>query len=406
LRGAVLLVGTELLGGTVVDRNLAFVAGAVSRKGVTIARAETVPDRVDAIADAALRLAAVADLLVVTGGLGPTADDVTREALARALGVAIRIDEGIRAAIARRLETRGLPAGDAAVRQASFPEGTEPVPNPVGSAPGFRGSLGSCRFWVLPGVPPEAAAMIEPLVDALPEPRAGWSWERLVATAGLSEVRAATLLADGGFAAPSGVDLAFLPGPAGVRLRLSAPDGAPAAELDRAERAMRELLGEAALPRPGLAESLVEALAAAGGTLATAESCTGGLVGARITDVPGASSVYLGGIVAYSNRAKSERLGVPEESLERHGAVSEPVVRGMAEGVRAAYAASLGIAVTGIAGPGGGTDEKPVGTVWLAVADRDGTEARSFVFPGSREMVRERAAHKALEMAYRRVRPA
>ena len=292
------------------------------------------------------------------------------------------------------------------MRQASFPEGTEPVPNPVGSAPGFRGTLGTCRFWVLPGVPPETAVMIGPLVDGLPEPRDGWGWERLVATVGMSEVRAETLLAEGGFAPPPGAALAFLPTPGGVKLRIFAREGAPNDALDAAERTLRRILGGAALPRAGLPESLVAELALAGRTLATAESCTGGLVGSRITDVPGASSVYLGGIVSYSDRAKVARLGVAEHLLERYGAVSEPVVRAMAEGVRAAFEASIGVAVTGIAGPGGGTEAKPVGTVWLAVTDREGTESRRFDFPGSREMVRERSVHKALEMAYRRVRPA
>jgi nicotinamide-nucleotide amidase len=406
VRGAILLVGTELLSGTIADRNVPIVAAALVRKGVPVVRVETVPDELDAIAAAARRLAGAADLLVVTGGLGPTADDVTREALARALGTGIRVDEEIRAAIERRLAARGLPVGESAVRQASFPEGTEPVANPVGSAPGFRGALGACRFWVLPGVPPETAVMIGALVDGLPEPRPGWGWERLVATVGMSEVRAETLLAAGGFAPPPGAALAFLPGPAGVKLRVFAPDGAPNDALDAAERAMRGILGGAALPRAGLPESLVRELALAGRTLATAESCTGGLVGARITDVPGASSVYLGGIVSYSDRAKVARLGVAEDLLERHGAVSEPVARAMAEGVRAAFEASIGVAVTGIAGPGGGTEAKPVGMVWLAVTDREGTESRRFDFPGSREMVRERSAHKALEMAYRRVRPA
>jgi nicotinamide-nucleotide amidase len=403
VRGAVLLIGSELLGGVIPDRNVPILAEVLSRKGVTLVRTETVPDDLEIIADAARGLAARSDLLVVTGGLGPTADDVTREAFARALGVELRIDETFRAAIQERLSSRGLPVGESAVRQATFPVGTEPIPNPVGSAPGFRGELGGCRFWVLPGVPPEVAAMIEPLVDELPEPREGWGWERVVATIGLSEVRAATILAKGGFTPPDGVELGFLPTPGGVRLRLFGPRGAPSEELDAAERGLRALLGEAALPGRWLVESLVMSLAEAGRTLATAESCTGGLIGARITDVPGASSVYFGGIVSYSNQAKIERLGVASDLVERHGAVSEPVVRAMAEGVQAAFAASIGVAVTGIAGPGGGTEDKPVGTVWLATSDRTGTVAEHFVFPGSREMVRERTVNKALEMAYRRV---
>jgi nicotinamide-nucleotide amidase len=405
VRGAVLLVGSELLDGSVSDRNVAIVAAELARQGVVVARAETVPDDVGAIADAVRRLAEVSDLLVVTGGLGPTADDVTREGVAQALGVGVHTNVYIRASIEKRPAARGPPA-EGATRQASFPKGTVPIRNPVGSAPGFGGEIGSCRFWVLPGVPPEVVEMIGPLVDGLPTPQSGWGWHRLVATAGLSELRAAAILDAGGFVVPARVSLGFLPGAGGVKLRLFAPRGAPATELDETEQSIRSLLGSAALPESGLPESLVAALAAERRTVATAESCTGGAIGVRITDVPGASSVYLGGIVSYSDRAKIERLGLAPELLARHGTVSEPVVRAMVEGARAAFEAWLAVAVTGIAGPSGGSPEKPVGTVWIAVSDPAGTETRRFVFPGSREMVRERTVNKALEMAYRRVRPA
>jgi nicotinamide-nucleotide amidase len=283
--------------------------------------------------------------------------------------------------------------------------------NPVGTAPGFHGRLARCEFWALPGVPQEVTEMVRAVAEGvgrlpgggLP---AGFAWERIVATLGVGEVRVAERLETGGFVVPPGVRLAFLPSAGGVRLRLAAPEGAPIEVLDHAESDIRALLGAWVLPFPGVAESLVRALAAQRRTLATAESCTGGLLGARITDGPGSSSVYLGGIVSYANRIKAERLGVPSALLEEHGAVSEPVANAMAVGARRELGADIATAITGVAGPGGGTPAKPVGTVWIAVADSSGDETFGFRFLGNREMVRERSVQKAMELVYRRLRGA
>ncbi len=399
----VLLVGDELLGGTISDLNAAQVARAFGPRGVPVAGVEVVGDLPEAIAGAARRAAEHCDLLVVTGGLGPTADDVTRDGLALAMGVGLDEDEDVRLDIERRMERRGIerPA-DSVRRQATFPVGTAVVRNPVGSAPGFTGWLGTCRFYVLPGVPQEVAEMLPAVVAALPDPPAGRDWQRIVATAGLGEVRVAERLEGAEFVPPPGISLAYLPSPGGVRLRLFAPAGAAVEDLDRAEREVRALLADRALPRESLPESLVELLREGGRRLATAESCTGGLLGARITEVPGASAVYLGGTVAYDNRMKASRLAVDPAEIEAHGAVSEAVARAMARGAREAFGADLALSVTGIAGPDGGTEEKPVGTVWIGLADDRGDEARRFLFGGNREMVRERTVNKALEIAYRR----
>ncbi len=400
--GRVLLVGDELLGGAASDRNTAVIAAALGARGVALAGAETVGDERPAIRDAIRRLAPACDVLVLTGGLGPTDDDLTREALADALDVPLVEDGTARGWIEARYAERQLAPGPSARRQARLPDGATPVANPLGTAPGIRARLGDCRIYALPGVPAEVAGMIGAVASELGVLPDGHGWERIVATLGVGEVRVAERLDAAGFAAPDGLRLAFLPGPGGVRLRLAAPGGAPDAILDAADAEIRRILGDWALPGPTLAESLVRRFAASGTTLTSAESCTGGLIGARITDVPGSSSVYLGGLVAYANPVKVRALGVDEGVLERHGAVSEPVVRAMAEGARARFAATVAVAVTGVAGPGGGTAEKPVGTVWIAAADARGTEAAVFRFPGSREMVRERTVQKALEMAYRR----
>jgi len=405
VKGAVLLVGDELLGGVITDRHVAAIVETLSPHGVGIAAVEIVPDDEEAIARAAVRRAAECELLVVCGGIGPTDDDVTRQALARALGVPLREDTAVRRGIEARLAERGV-GPESAARQSLFPEGTVPVANPVGTAPGFRGRLGACAFWVLPGVPVETREMLRQVADSLPAVREDQDRERIVATVGLGETRAAELLRAGAFRPPAGISLAYLPRPGGVRLRLFAPEGFSRAAFDEAERAMRTILGDEALPRATLVESLLVELETRGRTFATAESCTGGLLGARFTDVPGASSVYLGGVVTYSNRAKVERLGVSAEAIEAHGAVSEEVAVALAEGCRKVFGASLAVSVTGVAGPSGGTPDKPVGTVWIGIADGGGSGAERFRFPGPRDLVRERTVNKALEMAYRRTRRA
>jgi nicotinamide-nucleotide amidase len=274
----------------------------------------------------------------------------------------------------------------------------------MGTADGLKGRLGSCEVWVVPGVPEEARVMLEALAGSLPLPAPGHEWERIVATAGLRETAVAERLERAGFRPPEGIALGFLPSPGGVVLRLAARPAAPSSALASAESAVRDVLGDDALPEPSLAASLVRVLREAGATFATAESCTGGLLGATITDVPGASSVYLGGVVAYSDGAKTDLLGVAPSLLEEHGAVSEAVARAMAGGCRRRFRAALAVAVTGIAGPTGGSPEKPVGTVCVGIDGGGAASARTFRFGGTRELVRERSVGRALEMAYRRAR--
>jgi nicotinamide-nucleotide amidase len=244
--------------------------------------------------------------------------------------------------------------------------------------------------------------MMPNVVADLPAPPPEFAWERIVWTAGLSEVRAALALEESGFVTPEGAMLGFLPGPGGVRIKLASRVGVAAEAMDRAEAHVRQALAGFAISVAPLERAVLHELGARGRTLATAESCTGGLLGARITDVPGSSSVYLGGVVAYANRVKTAQLGVDPAAIEAHGAVSEPVARAMAEGARRAFSADVGVAVTGVAGPGGGTPVNPVGSVWFGLADAAGTLARHFLFSGSREMIRERSVAKALELVWRR----
>jgi nicotinamide-nucleotide amidase len=404
VNAALLLVGNEILAGFVRDSNAALLARALAQRGCPVARAEVVGDDVEEIAAAVQRLAEAVSLLVVTGGLGPTEDDLTRAGVARALGRELVLDEGVLAEILARAEARGLPTPDRVRWQAEFPQESEAVPNPLGSAPGIRCYLGDCDIWVLPGVPAEVEAMLPGLLATLPEPPAGTAFERLIATAGLNEVRVAELVHASSFRPPPGVLLSYLPSPGGIRLRLAAPLGASAAALDRAAAELQAVLAPHDLPAATPAAALVRELTRVHRTMASAESCTGGMIGGRITDVPGSSVVYLGGVIAYANRVKTEQLGVATDSLERHGAVSEETVRAMARGCRERFGSDLALAVTGVAGPSGGTERNPVGTVWIGVADAAGIFTRRHVFPGNRETVRERTVSRALVMAYLRIR--
>ena len=401
---AILLVGDELLSGVVRDLNLATIARALATRGISVERVEVVSDGTKEIAHAARRLAESADILLVTGGLGPTDDDRTREGLAKAIGVPLETDPVWEARILDRARSLGLPAPKMIARQATFPRATIPLENPVGSAPGFRGRIGECEFFVLPGVPREVEAMMAVVLSHLPEPPPDFVWECIVATAGLSEVRAALSLEEHGFEPPPDTNLGFLPGPAGVRVKLFSRIGVVREAMVHAESRIRAALAGFEIPVFPLERAVVEELSSRGLTLATAESCTGGLLGARITDVPGASSVYLGGIVAYANSAKASILGVDPATIRDHGAVSEPTALAMANGCRDRFGAHVGVSVTGVAGPGGGTPVNPVGSVWIGVADERASLAHHFQFSGNREMVRERSAAKALEMVWRRIR--
>lgn len=403
-RSAVLLVGDEILSGVVRDLNLATIARALATRGIPVERVEVVSDTTKEIAHAAKRLAESADILLVTGGLGPTDDDRTREGLAKAAGVPLETDPVWEARIVDRARSLGLPAPKMLARQATFPRGTIPIENPVGSAPGFRGRIHKCEFFVLPGVPREVEAMMQVVLAHLPEPPPDFVWECIVATAGLSEVRAALSLEEHGFEPPPDTDLGFLPGPAGVRVKLFSRVGVIRETMAGAEATIRAALAGFEIPVFPLERALVEEMKIRGLTLATAESCTGGLLGARITDVPGASSVYLGGVVAYANSAKAGILGVDPETIRDHGAVSEPTAKAMASGCRERFEAMMGVSITGVAGPDGGTAVNPIGSVWIGVADERASLAHHFQFSGNREMVRERSVAKALELVWRRIR--
>ncbi|HET6442144.1 MAG TPA: nicotinamide-nucleotide amidohydrolase family protein [Phycisphaerae bacterium] len=378
MRAVILSIGSELVTGLAMDTHSAEIARALGSLGVAVVRHETLDDDVAEIAVGFVAAAGDADLVIATGGLGPTSDDLTRDGLAQAIGVPLETNPEALAML-------------------------EALPNPMGTAPGILARLDKARVFCLPGVPVEMRRMLEDQVlPRIKEPGAGRvARVRTVRTFGSPESVVGERLAD--LMAPGRrprVATAVHSGVIDVHIHASGSADevdrlleADAAEVKRRLEAV--VFGEGA---DGMEDAVAAILAQRGATLAVAESCTGGLVAARLVDVPGMSEHLVEGIVAYSNASKVRLLGVPKEIIEQHGAVSEPVVRAMAEGVRAASGADVGVAVTGIAGPSGGTPDKPVGTAWFAVTDGAGTHAARELFVGDRATIRARAAVYALNL--------
>ncbi len=401
MRAVIIAVGDELISGKTVDSNSAYLSARLAERGVTTLAHVTVGDDEAAIADAIGRGSGQAEVVVVSGGLGPTADDVTRHGLARALGAELLLHEGCLRAIEaffRRRERQMVPGNRV---QAMIPAGAEPLPNELGTAAGIAARLGGARLFLLPGVPHEMRRMFEREVSPRLPPPAEAIAGRVVHAFGTGESDVAALITDlmRRGANPT-VGITVSAGLISVRVAARAPCPEEARRLagDAADEVARRLgtlvVGEGDAT---MASVVGERLRRLGHTLATAESCTGGLIGEMITAVPGASDYYLGGVVAYSNRLKGQLLGVPADVLAEHGAVSEPVARAMAEGARQRLAADWAIGVTGIAGPGGGTEDKPVGLVHVALTGPEGTTTMRRVYPGDRDIIRRRTAYGALD---------
>ena len=403
-------IGNELLLGFTLDSNGAHLARELAAIGVSILRRTSVGDEATAIAAVVREALDRTGAVITTGGLGPTSDDLTKPSVAAVFGRSMRLDEGILEALRQRWISRGwgteLPAAN--TQQAMIPDGASILVNRHGSAPGIWLEDERAR-WVamLPGVPREMRGMFaDELLPKLRE-RLGASAtavvvSRTVRTTGISE----SLLADTlkpVESALAGLSLAFLPGWAGVDLRLTSRGrsaGESAARLDSAAAVLRTAIGSSVYgaETDDLARAVLERLRTAGMTLVVAESCTGGLLGSRITAIPGSSHFFLGGVIAYSNEVKATHLGVGDNTLIKHGAVSEATAREMASGVRARYRADLAVSITGVAGPDGGTPEKPVGTVCVAVDLRGVLTSARRQLIGDREEVRLRSTQWALDM--------
>ena len=405
---ACLAVGSELLGESRLDSNSLAITRALGRHGFEVVEKRVVADDELAVAAAINELLGRVEVLVITGGLGPTADDITREAIARALGRGIDVDPEVEGWIRAAYTARGRPVPEASRRMAQVVQGARILPNCKGVAPGMLVSSEDRLLVSLPGVPFEMEDMLEREVEPELALRGGGErrFTRTLLLGGVYESMVEERVR--GLYDRFGRDnITILASSGVVRLVLSAggePTGAQR-RLAEMEMAFRDVLGAdlAGVDVASLEEAVLADLEAAGMTLAVAESCTGGLLSARLTDVPGASAVFLGGVVSYSNQAKEDLVGVPHDVLVEHGAVSEATARSMAAGARRAFGADWAIGITGIAGPSGGTADKPVGLVHWAVAGPAGVAARHRVFTGGRPVVRLWSAHMALDLLRRQL---
>ena len=416
-RVTIVSVGNELLFGETVDTNAAWLGRVLTGWGLEVVEGFTVRDRVDEIQRAVRRALEAADAVIVTGGLGPTADDVTKQAVAELLGVPLMVDQEVQAAVQSHFRSAGFEAvPERSHGQSEVPQGATALSNERGTAPGLLLEWEGRTLVLLPGVPRELEGIVEgPLREAWDArlTRLHRARHRVIRTTGIEEPDLAALIeerwADVPSEARSAIDLAYLPDELGVDLRFTVR-GRKSAEAEALLAAAAAAIDPLVEPwsyeadSGDLAETVAHGLRRRGVLLAAAESCTGGLFGARMTQCPGSSDVFLGGIVSYDNAVKVAQLGVRREDLEHEGAVSETVARQMAAGVTARLGAGAGVAITGIAGPGGGSEEKPVGTVWIAVSLDGVVDARRHRFAGDRGAVRRRSVQAALAHLHGRLR--
>lgn len=402
----IISIGTELTLGQVVDTNTAWLAARLAERGIRTARHVTIPDEIAPIRSAVLEAAGSADVVLVTGGLGPTADDLTREAMASAASVPLEMHEASLAHLKAFFAARDREMPDRNRVQAMMPQGAAVLPNACGTAPGFCIRVGDAPCYCLPGVPIEMRAMFDTEVALHLATAADGRVvrTRVLHTIGAGESNIAEMIDDLmargrnpeiGTTASRGI--------VSVRINAEAASEADAQNLlDAAETELRRRLGELVYgcDATTLAETVGQRARDAGATISTAESCTGGLVGELLTNVAGSSAYYMGGVVSYANAAKIGLLDVPESLLEAHGAVSAPVAEAMVRGVARRFGTSHAISITGIAGPGGGTPEKPVGLVFVGLQAAAETRVRECRFGSDtpREGIRERAAGEALNM--------
>ena len=409
-QASICTIGDEILIGQIVDTNSSHISRALNSLGIKVSRMVSIGDDHDCIIDSLSEELKANDIVIVTGGLGPTKDDITKKALSDLSGsTGIKTDERQLGIIHDILSARGLDILDVNLAQADVPDTCEVIPNRLGTAPIMVFRFDADRFghkttlYSLPGVPFEAlGALDDILADIRIHNDVSDIYHRTIMTYGMAESALAKLIAPWEDALPEDIHLAYLPNPlTGVRLRLSIYGGNKEEEEARIEEQMsglRKILGEVIWSeQDDRFESLIgRMLAESGKTLSAAESCTGGLISELITSVPGSSAYYLGSVTSYANNVKTGVLQVPAETIAEHGAVSSECVAKMAEGVRRLTGSDYSVATSGIAGPGGGSDLKPVGLVWIAVSSEKGTETFSHVFKNDRKRNIERFAASAL----------
>jgi nicotinamide-nucleotide amidase len=403
LKGEIITIGNELISGSKVDTNGPYLAERLYSKGISVPRIISVGDDQETIAHAVRESVERADLVLLTGGLGPTTDDITTEVTAQALKRKLVLHPETWERIKKLIRSFGAKITDGQKKQAYLPEGAELIPNRKGTAPGYLLKEARALLVVLPGVPREMKAMVEEAV--LPRLEKEWKdrpcyRSRTIMVFGIPESKANDLLIDI-TKDPQDLQIAFLPHFPEIRVRLTVE--APSVQgaerkLAQWEEAVRARLEPYVFGVDGESMEAVvgNLLREKKATIAVAESCTGGLIGHRLTNVSGSSDYLERVVVTYSNQAKIDLLKVPEHIIQSHGAVSEPTARFMAEGVRELAGADFGLSTTGIAGPTGGSPEKPVGTVFISLADEHETQTKLYHFHGDRHQIKLMTAQVAL----------
>jgi nicotinamide-nucleotide amidase len=400
---AVLCIGTELTRGELVNTNAPYIAAGLTDTGFEVVEEVEVDDDKPRIVATLQRLAKSVRVIVATGGLGPTTDDLTTEAVAQALGVKLVRDGSSLDHIRRRFEKLGRTMSESNAKQADFPEGAEVLPNPIGTAPGFTAQIGEARAFFMPGVPREMQKMFDEQVLPRVRPLAPrTSYQLRLRTFGLPESVVGERLA-GVEAAFPGVTVGYRAHFPEIEVKVLARAASQATARDLCEKATVEVKGRLADVIYGEGEDtfpgvIGRLLRTKGYSLAIAESCTGGLVGHMLTREPGASEFLLVDAVTYANSAKTRLLGIEEDVIRGHGAVSPEVAAAMAEGVKRVSGADIALSLTGIAGPAGGTADKPVGTVFVAVAAAGATTVKERHFAGDRHQIQTLAAYAGLHL--------
>lgn len=401
---AIITIGDELLYGSVVDTNAAYIGQRLTETGIEPVCSITVGDEGSRIGQALEIACRQADVVLVTGGLGPTHDDVTKTVIADAIGQDLVFHPEIMDTVEGMFTQRGMAMPESNRIQAYMPRHAEVLDNPVGTAPGFLVRHHDAAVFVMPGVPREMKKMLnEQVLPRLKDQGAGRViLHRWIRTTGIGESNLSQIIGDVIDEAED-VKIASLPQETGVNLRLTAEGRTGEEARRRIEAVESRMVARAGEHIYGVDDDTLEEvvgrlLREADATLAIAESCTGGLVASRMTDVPGSSDYLLEGVVSYSNAAKMARLEVPVGTIDRHGAVSAETAAAMAQGIRHTSGAAYGLSTTGVAGPGGGTPEKPVGLVYLGLASADGVETRKLMLGPDRQVNKTRAALAALNL--------
>ena len=407
MKAEIITIGGELLDGSQADLNAAYLGSRLTSLGALVVRVTSVPDAVDDIEEVTARALERADLVITTGGLGVTADDRTKQAVARLFGRKLVLDEDVLEAVRARFEARNLPMPEINISMAMLPEGARAIENQRGTAPGLLFEKGEALLFVLPGVPAELRSMFENFVSPYLEGKGlkRLAQERLIRTTGLLESEIAERIEQLARRLAR-TDVVYLPSATGVDLKVIGRGQTSLEAATTAEKSQQKIAAKLepyvyARGDESLEKVVGYLLSMGNSTLSVAESCTGGRLGWRMTRVPGSSDYFKGGVIVYSNDLKERLLKIKAAVLKKHGAVSAETALLMARGVREKCASDYGLAITGIAGPSGGTDSKPVGTVFVAVAGEAGERVRELRLPGGRGTVRRAAVQAALDLLRR-----